>query len=329
MGLYEVYHPWIFQGRKKNHSYFEGWYFKMAAQYSGEQDADVIALIPGVALSDTEERHAFIQVISSSEGRSWYVPFAYEEFQAARKSLDVHIGGNTFTYNQIMVDIDFEDLRIKGEVLHTGQRSFPVTLRSPGIMGWYAYVPFMECFHGVVSMFHRLEGSLSLNGRETSFSGGTGYIEKDWGTSFPEAWIWMQSSAFPTGNASCMLSIARIPFLGRVFTGFLGFVLYEDELIRFGTYTGAEIVSLETTEDFAHVIIGHKKRLLEFRAVLGAASRLTAPRQGNMDRIILESIQGRITVTVKTREESVVFSETGFMAGIELSEAASLKKPGS
>ncbi len=328
MGLYEIYHPWIFQGRKKNHSYFEGWYFKMAARHSGEQDTDVIALIPGVAMSDNKERHAFIQVISSREGRSWYVPFAYEEFQAERKNLNVHIAGNAFSYNRITVDIDFEDLKIKGEVVHSGQHPFPVTLRSPGIMGWYAYVPFMECFHGVVSMMHNLEGSLNLNGRETSFSDGTGYIEKDWGTSFPEAWIWMQSSAFPSGNASCMLSIARIPFLGRVFTGFLGFVIFGDELIRFGTYTGAKIVSLETTNEFAHVIISHKKRFLEFRAVLGTASHLTAPRQGNMDRIILESIQGSITVTVREKEDGVIFSETGYMAGIELSEAASLQKPG-
>ena len=31
---------------------------------------------------------------------------------------------------------------------------WPVKVTSPGAMGPYAFVPFMECYHGVVSMDH-------------------------------------------------------------------------------------------------------------------------------------------------------------------------------
>ena len=46
-----------------------------------------------------------------------------------------------------------------------------------------------------------------------------GYIEKDWGTSFPNKYFWLQCNDFATGNASIMISVAEIPFLGTKFTG--------------------------------------------------------------------------------------------------------------
>ena len=48
------------------------------------------------------------------------------------------------------------------------------------IMGWYYKLPFMECYHGVVSLNHDLKGSLNLNNIHYHFDDGKGYIEKDW-----------------------------------------------------------------------------------------------------------------------------------------------------
>ncbi len=42
----------------------------------------------------------------------------------------------------------------------------------PGIMGWYKYVPFMQCYHGVVSLNHELKGQLRINGSEHVFDDG-------------------------------------------------------------------------------------------------------------------------------------------------------------
>ncbi len=54
--------------------------------------------------------------------------------------------------------------------------------------------PAMECYHGVVSMYHLLSGHLEINGDKVDFSGGKGYIEKDWGRSMPSDWIWIQAT---------------------------------------------------------------------------------------------------------------------------------------
>ena len=47
-------------------------------------------------------------------------------------------------------------------------------------MGWYYKVPFMECYHEVVSLNHDLIGEIKVNNRIFSFDNGKGYIEKDW-----------------------------------------------------------------------------------------------------------------------------------------------------
>ena len=317
MSLYTLFHPPVFQGRDTKRTYFEGWYFKMAKQ------GEVIALIPGVSLGD--DRHSFIQVISSKEKKSWYVRFPYEAFQAEEKVFAITIGENHFSTDGISIDLSFEDLSLKAEVLNLNPTAFPVTLTRPGIMGWYAYVPFMECNHGVVSTHHELQGSVELNGKKTDYTGGTGYIEKDWGTSFPSAWIWMQANCFSSDKSSCMLSVANIPFLGRTFQGFLGFLQIGGKLIRFGTYTGAKVIKLEQDSEHATVIIRNKQYSITFVATLGSASHLKAPRQGNMERIILESVIGTIEVTLAKKDGTLVFKETSEMAGIELSEATKLQ----
>ncbi len=58
---------------------------------------------------------------------------------------------------------------------------------------------------------------LTINGEPMDLTGGRGYIEKDWGTSFPSAWIWMQCNTFDTPDTSFMLSYARIPWMGSHF----------------------------------------------------------------------------------------------------------------
>jgi hypothetical protein len=119
-----------------------------------------------------------------------------------------------------------------------------------------------------------------------------------------------------------MLSVATIPFLGRSFTGFLGFVLIKGRLIRFGTYTGAKIIELESDDRHAHVVIKNKRYMLKFDAKLGPTAHLAAPRQGKMERGIFESIKGTILLqVVDIKDDHTIFEETGTLAGIELSEA--------
>ena len=110
-------------------------------------------------------------------------------------------------------------------------------------MGWYSFVPFMECKHGIVSVNHDLSGILNVNDEVLISDGGKGYIEKDWGTSFPEAWIWMQSNNFQK-------TIPHSHFQWQKFHGLGNFllVLFHSSIIIKNSSSSAPITNRSVTK---------------------------------------------------------------------------------
>lgn len=315
-GVKKLKHPEIFQGNKKKKEYFEGWYFKMVSA----DLSSVISVIPGLSLSaDGREQHAFIQVIDGKTAKTEYFNFPIEQFSYATDRFAVKIGENYFSYDSLYLDVKNDSAAIKGSVQMHEQVILPgKKLLNAGIMGWYRFVPFMECYHGVVSLDHQLKGKLIYNGWEQDFDGGIGYIEKDWGSSMPSAWIWMQSNHFPSKNTSFMLSVANIPWIGRSFTGFLGFFLHEGQIHRFATYTKAKVIIDNLTDHVAELTIEDKNFTYRIVANNKDAGLLAAPVQGSMDRRISESINATIRLQVKDKKGKTIFDEISEVAGLEL-----------
>jgi hypothetical protein len=185
-------------------------------------------------------------------------------------------------------------------------------------MGWYSFVPFMECYHGLVSMNHDLDGSLVISNKLVDFAKGKGYSEKDWGHSMPSAWIWMQSNHFEKNDVSLMLSIAKIPWLGNSFTGFLCVFLLDGKIHRFASYTGAKIRQLEIGDESVNVVVRDKNYSLQIKAQHAGRGILAAPLYGAMDRRIAESVDATIELQVTDKNGNEVFSGKGKNAGLEL-----------
>ncbi|MFZ1239128.1 MAG: tocopherol cyclase family protein, partial [Anaerolineae bacterium] len=206
---------------------------------------------------------------------------------------------------------------------------WPVTLTSPGIMGPYTFAPFMECYHGVLSFDHSIAGSLSIDGAARDFTGGRGYIEKDWGQAFPKAWIWMQSNHFGEAAVGACLtaSVAIIPWLRGAFPGFIVGLRHGGQLYRFATYTGAVIERLDLAD--THVtwhMTGrtgprHTPHRLEIVAWRAEGGLLHSPERAVMLQRVLESLTARIDVRLLALtggQEGVIFERTGRHAGLEI-----------
>lgn len=319
-GLYDlqkIWHPAWFQGNRKRNNYFEGWYIKCVSK-GGD---NVMAFIPGISLS-REGSHAFVQVINGISGETWYFSYPVESFRFSRKGFAVRIDGNYFSSSGIELDLQSDTDHIAGNLTFSEPQLFPVSIKRPGIMGWYRYAPFMECYHGVVSLDHHTDGILHVNNRTMDFNAGKGYIEKDWGSSMPESWIWMQSNHFGRNKTAFMLSVAKIPWLGKSFPGFLGFFLLDGKRTDFATYLNSEITVKEKTDKHVRLLIKGRDFTLEVKGEKGAAKKqqgaLKAPRTGNMDRMIHESIDARLSLTMRDRSGNTVFEGSGKHAGLEM-----------
>ncbi len=313
--LYKLYHPEVFQGSLRKRHYFEGWYFK---HISSDLNS-VISIIPGISI-DGDESHAFIQIITGKPEESSYIRYPISEFRWDRKKMNFRIGPSEFDSEYIRLDIVSDGLKIGGQVNYSNIVKYPGSLISPGIMGWYSFVPFMECNHGIVSVLHDLSGKISINGRLTDFTGGKGYSEKDWGISFPEGWIWIQSCNFPDNNISFSFSMAKIPWMGSYFTGFICFLYFRDEFYLFATYNGSAISGVTRDKDNVGITLINNKYSLEIRVVKNTFGDLVAPVSGKMVRSIRESTDSEVLLKLTDRSNKIIYSGSGKNAGYEIEE---------
>ena len=88
------------------------------------------------------------------------------------------IGKNTFTKKRVSLFLSNEELTVEGSLKIENLTPIKASLLVPNIMGFFGYLTFMECYHGIVSMSHNLVGSLKINQQPILFEGGKGYIEK-------------------------------------------------------------------------------------------------------------------------------------------------------
>lgn len=115
-----------------------------------------------------------------------------------------------------------------------------------------------------------------------------------------------------------MLSIARIPWIGKTFTGFLGFFHHSGETITFSTYTGAKIKELMYETDTVYIRIDSGNYFFELNGKSQKTGKLKAPVLGEMNRIIHESINATLNVKVSHKNGLLLYEGTGINAGLEM-----------
>jgi tocopherol cyclase len=306
----------MFQGNKKTKKYFEGWYFKMVSQDEGS----ILSVIPGISISeDGSTKHAFIQIIDGKIAETKYINFPIEDFYFSKEDFLIKIGNNVFSKDSIVLDIQRDSLLIIGKVYMKNLAELKSKNKQrQKIMGWYYKVPFMECYHGVVSLNHDLYGEIKTNNRSFRFDGGRGYIEKDWGKSMPSSWIWIQTNSFKNSNSSFMLSIAKIPWLGFSFTGFLGFYYINNEMVRFGTYSRAKVKLEKQEKNNLNLNIYLKDKVLEIQTLKNSSGMLKAPVNGNMNRRISEGIDAELTLKIIDKNKKMLFIDRSITTGLEV-----------
>ncbi len=314
--LRALWNPAMYHGLGKGKNYFEGWFYKCVDK-NGE---NIFAIIPGVSFGGIEsDKHSFIQVLNGITGQVHYFIYKFEDFSGSKKDFEIRIGANVFSREGIKLDIDKDGVAIKGELKFEGLKPWPVSFLSPGIMGWYAFVPFMQCYHGVLSMDHVINGSLSYNNNTIDFTSGRGYTEKDWGQAFPESWIWMQSNHFDSPEVSLTASIAKIPWLGNYFTGYIAGLLYKGKLYRFTTYNGAVLEKITFQENVLRMNFIDKDYVLEIETGHAGGGNLKAPLpKTGMKGRVNESLKSIVRIKLFKKNGELIYEGKGLNTGLEI-----------
>ena len=297
--------------------YFEGWYFKQVSE------AGAFSAIPGVFLGGDEGDMAFVQVIFGSPPESRFIRYPIKDFRYETEHFEVSIGNNFFSMERMALDID--EIGLSASLSYSGHMPLASSLLSPSIMGPFAYLPAMQCNHGVLSLTHRVHGMVDFGNHHLSFRDTDGYIEKDWGREFPQSWVWIQGNQ---DNAALMFSAASIPFTGFAFTGIICALLVDGKQYRFATYNGARLVSLAVDRGHVDAEISRGAYRLRIAAHSNVMGMLMAPTPCGMTRQITESIAAACEVILEYRGQTLLNGRFEH-AGLEMLNPAELrvKKP--
>ncbi len=309
-----MWNPILRQLKAGRIGFFEGWYFK---EVSGSGDV-VVSFIPGYSTVELDS-HAFVQyiLVKNGEIKSGYIKYPLSEFKYSEAPFRLEIGNNIFSVDGFSVDIDDAGFIIKGSVGFGKFLGIKQSLYAPNIMGPFAYIPNMECNHGVISLGHDLSGSLSIEDDIVTFDGGRGYLEKDWGRSFPKKYIWLQCNNFKS-DSSLFLSIADIPFIGLEFSGFIG--IFHDGVneYRFGSYYGGGFRVVSLTETIVEIELwkGHIRLFIKVTSV--GADKLIAPVDGRMSLVIKEAVSAVVEYSFIDKRTGHVIEEKGCPGSFEV-----------
>lgn len=311
----DTMHPEGFHGRGVRGGFFEGWYVKVVSADTSSR----WAFIPGVFRGEDDgvrTDEAFVQVLDGATGRSWYHRYPTSEFWAASGRFDVRVGPHRFTDRGLHVE--FDELTADIDYV-TPMDPWPVTALRPGIMGWYAWVPRMECYHGVVSFGHDLHGSITAEGTTVDMSGGRGYIEKDWGRAFPAGYIWMHSAHLQDAPEACLVaSVAIIPWLRSSFRGFIVGLRTADRLRTWATYNGSREELLTIDDSHVRWSMSGPDGRLDLVAERRRGGLLHAPVRTRMHERVEETLDGVIEVRLTDENGHVLLDTTAPCAGMEV-----------
>lgn len=268
--------------------YFEGWFFRIST------DGLNMALIPSIS-SFKGEKKAYVQI--NSDHSSNTLEYDYSQFYADDNV--ARIGENEFSSNSIRMSSEdwFIDVRFGG-----------IMPLNEDIMGFFKYGT--PCKHKIISMRHSVEGVIRYKDKVYELSNAVGYIEKDWGKSFPKSYCWIQCNHLDISNeCAFFFSVAKlsIPIWGVICSFIAGGKEY-----RFATYNLSKIKKLSHGE----IILQKGKRTLIINFTQGHAKELIAPHCGKMEIPIKEDLNG--TIRLRLYEEGQLLYDTiGINAGVE------------
>jgi tocopherol cyclase len=306
-----LWNPELYHGWGKSKKFFEGWYYKIVSK----DEKHAFAIIPGLAMDENGNKQAFIQILDGKNNTARYIKFSINDFKANSFHHEVSIGDNVFKTNSINLNLP----DIKGDLGFSEISPWSNSFFSPGIMGPFSFLPFMECYHGILSMNHFIKGDLYIKNEKIDFNKGKGYIEKDWGHSFPEAYLWMQTNHFSENNISLKASVAKIPWMGFSFIGFIAGVWFKGKLIEFTTYNFSKLSSCTIEKDKVILKLENSNYKIIIKAYREKPTELAAPIAGFMDSRIEESMNSLIELLlIDKKTNKTIIHDKGTTACIEV-----------
>lgn len=287
--------------KKKN--YFEGWYQRL----TDENNNINYSIIFGITKNEGDP-HSFIQIFDGVKNESIYHRFEISDFYFSKDT--VFIKENYLSLNSM--HLKTEDLEIN--VLFNESKKLRKHLGSNSAMSYMSKWP-IGCFQEVVVVDGFFKGEIIISSILKNINGKT-YLEKTYGTKFPEKWIWIQGNHF-NKDVSLTFAFGLVPILKWKVKGFITILNHNGNEYRFSSYNFAKMKIVKNYKSQVEIVLKKRRYKLVINAKLVKPVKLVGPsQQAAMDLKVFESINSLATLTFY-KGKKVIFDTMGRSVGFE------------
>lgn len=270
--------------------YFEGFYFKLITE-----DQLMLILIAGISISKSSE-YAFIQVISNKHKKNKIFKFPIEVVSNRKGNDGFLIANNQFNSKNIQVNL--EDLMI--DITLKRKVEWKRSLVNPNIMGFLSFIPMVQCKHDILIIDSEIEGVLKTKNNVFRFKKGKGYIEKNWGRSFPKNYLWIHANQFSDKNTSLQFAIAKPKWFLFSPTVYIGYLMF-DKISHIGTHR-LSLTSVHQSNNSILIKIIKPRKIIQITLKLKLPVQLLSPEEGEIKSLITEYLNSEVHLTIEKRK---------------------------
>lgn len=291
---------------RKSKNYFEGWYFRFTNSESNENYALIFAVT-----KDVDNPHSFIQFYDGVNNKSYYYKYDIEDFRYDENKDIVYIKDNCISPTKVF--FSNEEFNITCQSLnHEYLQKYK---KHSSAMGFLQNAP-LECFQEVIFISAFVKVDMIINQEKQHFKGKS-YMEKTYGTNFPNKWVWIQSN-FSEHHSSLSFSIGLIPVLFFKVKGFFLILHLKDKEYRFASYNNAKIDIIKQSAKQHKIIVSRRNLRVEIIAKTNNPVKLLGPsKKGKMDLSVYESINAIASLKMFDEDE-MIFEDRFTNVGLEL-----------
>jgi hypothetical protein len=297
--MLEKYKPNSIRGNFERNKYFEGWFQKI---YSKEHNASFI-LIYGYATNNSDDTFGFSQVLIPNQTPE-IIYFPKNEVSCNIEQHIFRMGNNLLTTELIRIDI--HGLRIDLNLKNTQPfRSFKNS------MGYTYFIPHLPCYHSVLTKIQNVSGEIQHNGVRYNLNNEMGYLEKNWGTTFPESYFWVHAIDPNNPAISLLFSRAKIVWLGKTYIKHVGYLCFDGQQIELRELKNFSVCNSNIGPENRIIQIRSASAQLDLALEYGREVLFKGPKDGALSRVIRHQTDASIKVSLTYENRSHQFQMVG------------------
>jgi len=227
-------------------SYFEGWYFRVTLPEIAQTFAFMYSIEDPIG--EQSNSGGAVQILGIDEAYLSRTLPDVKKFSASRTSLELEHWGKSRNQQREGYQVtassnkgciydprDRQDCRWEYQIKPIYGWGNPHRPQQ-ATAGWLSYLPIFDPGWQVLMAHGLATGWIEWRGKKYQFTNAPAYSEKNWGTSFPEKWFWINCNSFANESNLALTAAGgvRQVLWGEESVGMIG-IHYQGQFYEFGS----------------------------------------------------------------------------------------------